>query len=291
MYFATPTGPATFHEGGFTTTYRATGDHLRDHGGRRVRRRDQPLVVLPGRRGRGRWTRSIRRARRARPARSWPWATRSPTARSPHRARTTATPTSWPNDWSRRAGPLGVVNVGINGNKVRTDSTCLGESALNRFERDVLNQPRRPYGDRAGRDQRHRHGRPARHRLRRVPCRHRRRPHRRPPGADQGRAPARGTHPRRHAHAREGQRVRLRHPAQRGDQGCGQPLDQDQRRLRRAWSTSIGPLPIRPTRTPSSLRTTAATTCNEPAGVSAWAIARAAGRTCLGHRRGSHRGP
>ncbi len=32
LCFAAPTGPATFHEDGLTTTYRATGDHARDSG-------------------------------------------------------------------------------------------------------------------------------------------------------------------------------------------------------------------------------------------------------------------
>jgi lysophospholipase L1-like esterase len=37
--------------------------------------------------------------------------------------------------------PLAVLNTGISGNRVLRDSPCLGESALNRFERDVLSQP------------------------------------------------------------------------------------------------------------------------------------------------------
>ena len=36
----------------------------------------------------------------------------------------------------------GVVNAGINGNKVVSDSTCFGERATARFERDALRQPR-----------------------------------------------------------------------------------------------------------------------------------------------------
>lgn len=30
LFFAAASGPATFHEGGLTTTYRAGGNHLRD---------------------------------------------------------------------------------------------------------------------------------------------------------------------------------------------------------------------------------------------------------------------
>ena len=39
LYFAGPTGPATFHEAAFgTVSYRATGDHRYDAGASRVRR-------------------------------------------------------------------------------------------------------------------------------------------------------------------------------------------------------------------------------------------------------------
>jgi lysophospholipase L1-like esterase len=38
--------------------------------------------------------------------------------------------------------PLAVVNAGIGGNRLLRDSHCFGESALHRFERDVLDQPR-----------------------------------------------------------------------------------------------------------------------------------------------------
>jgi lysophospholipase L1-like esterase len=49
--------------------------------------------------------------------------------------------TRWPNDLARRlraAGqPMAVVDEGISGNRVLNDSVCSGQSALNRFARDV----------------------------------------------------------------------------------------------------------------------------------------------------------
>ena len=140
MYFATPTGPATFHEGGFTTTFRATGDHLRDHGAD---------------------------AYAGETSHSWYYLAGVDVAGGPGRSAgqkgsagtvvalgdsitdgaisTPGADNRYPDELAERlvalGRPTGVVNVGINGNKVRTDSTCLGESALNRFDRDVLNQP------------------------------------------------------------------------------------------------------------------------------------------------------
>src|SRR5690606_14961367 len=35
---------------------------------------------------------------------------------------------------------MGVLNAGLSGNRVLNDSTCFGERALDRFERDVLDQ-------------------------------------------------------------------------------------------------------------------------------------------------------
>jgi lysophospholipase L1-like esterase len=53
----------------------------------------------------------------------------------------------WPNYLARRldaalgARAPGVVDEGISGNRVLSDSTCYGVSALSRFERDALSQP------------------------------------------------------------------------------------------------------------------------------------------------------
>lgn len=53
----------------------------------------------------------------------------------------------WPNYLSRRLNAVlgnkapAVVNAGISGNRVLSDSTCYGQSALARFHRDALSQP------------------------------------------------------------------------------------------------------------------------------------------------------
>lgn len=48
----------------------------------------------------------------------------------------------WPNDLSRRlGGTVGVIDAGIEGNRVLNASPCCGPSALSRFTADVLRQP------------------------------------------------------------------------------------------------------------------------------------------------------
>jgi lysophospholipase L1-like esterase len=53
----------------------------------------------------------------------------------------------WPNYLARRLSAIsghrapGIVDEGISGNRVLSDSTCYGVSALSRFERDALSQP------------------------------------------------------------------------------------------------------------------------------------------------------
>ena len=53
----------------------------------------------------------------------------------------------WPNYLARRLDAVpggrapGIVDEGISGNRVLSDSTCYGVSALSRFERDALSQP------------------------------------------------------------------------------------------------------------------------------------------------------
>ncbi|MEV5748522.1 GDSL-type esterase/lipase family protein [Actinoallomurus sp. NPDC052308] len=50
-------------------------------------------------------------------------------------------PTGWPNGSSRGGRPLGVVNAGIGGNRLLSDSPVYGEKGLSRFRRDVLERP------------------------------------------------------------------------------------------------------------------------------------------------------
>ncbi|WP_026212169.1 SGNH/GDSL hydrolase family protein [Longispora albida] len=129
LYFAVPTGPATFHETGLTTTWRAAGDHLFDQGGFTdggshswyflsgvdVSGGSRGTVVAFG----DSITDGV-------------FSTANTDRRYPDRLA------------ARLAGThrrLGVVNAGISGNRVLSDTTCFGESALHRFRRDALDQP------------------------------------------------------------------------------------------------------------------------------------------------------
>jgi lysophospholipase L1-like esterase len=135
LYFATPTGPATFHEGGMTTTYRATGDHRLDHG----------AGAFAGE-----------------TSHSWYYLTGVDVAGGSRRAAGTVvafgdsitdgfgtTPGAdnrYPDELAERlaaAGtPMGVLNAGLNGNMLLTDSLCIaGEKALTRFGHDVVGRP------------------------------------------------------------------------------------------------------------------------------------------------------
>ena len=145
LYFATPTGPATFHEGGFTTTYRAVGEHLRDRDGAAYAGETSHSwyylagVDVAGMGGGGGGSRSGGREDSAGTVVALGDSITDGAISTP------GADNRYPDELAERlveAGrPVGIVNVGINGNKVRTDSTCLGESAVNRFGRDVLSQP------------------------------------------------------------------------------------------------------------------------------------------------------
>jgi lysophospholipase L1-like esterase len=133
LYFATPTGPATHHAFAFSTNYRATGNHLFDPGG-------------------GAFTET---------SDSYYYISRVDVSGPPPIKRglvvafgdsitdgSFSTPNAYktyPDQLAERlvaAGkPLAVVNSGIGGNRLLRDSHCFGDSALHRFQRDVLDQP------------------------------------------------------------------------------------------------------------------------------------------------------
>jgi lysophospholipase L1-like esterase len=135
LYFAEPTGPATFHERGLTTTYRATGDQLLDPHGR---------------------------AFEGDTSHSWYYLTGVDVATEPGRAEgavvafgssgtdgfgsTPGADNRYPDELAERlaaAGrPLGVLNAGISGNMLLTDFPCSGgDRGVARFRPDVLDQP------------------------------------------------------------------------------------------------------------------------------------------------------
>lgn len=133
LYFATPTGPATNHAFAFSTSYRATGNHLFDTSGAAFTETSDSYYYL------------------SRVDVSGP----PPTKRdlvvtfgdsiTDGSFSTPNTYNTYPDELAERliaAGkPLAVLNAGIGGNRLLRDSHCFGDSALHRFQRDVLDQP------------------------------------------------------------------------------------------------------------------------------------------------------
>ncbi|MBE1532911.1 GDSL-type esterase/lipase family protein [Actinomadura algeriensis] len=129
LRFAQGTGPATFHR--FTTqpAYRASGDHLSDAGSEAYTQSTDALYYLAGVEVTG-GTGTV--VAFGDSLIDGVGAARGADARLPDALaeRLAATRT-----------PLGVVNAGIGGNRLRYDSTCSGERATARFRRDVLDRP------------------------------------------------------------------------------------------------------------------------------------------------------
>ncbi len=137
LYFDGPTGPATYHQVSMTTTYRASGDHRADTGPDAFTDKTEPgfgsWYYLEGTEVSG-----------GRPERSAVVAFGESTTDG-----FGATPDGdnrYPDFLAERliaadqARP--VLNAGISANKMLADSACVGDSALSRFDRDVLDQPR-----------------------------------------------------------------------------------------------------------------------------------------------------
>jgi lysophospholipase L1-like esterase len=133
LYFARPTGPATYHTFATATTYRATGDHRFDHGAAAFGETSLAWYYLT-RVGVAGGTTSRRDAVVAFGNSITDGARSSLDADN-----------RYPDELAERlvaAGrPLGVLNTGIGGNKVLDDSPCFGERATARFQRDVLDRP------------------------------------------------------------------------------------------------------------------------------------------------------
>jgi lysophospholipase L1-like esterase len=133
LYLAEATGPATFHELGLTTSYRAPGDQRLDAGGEAFADTSHSWYYLAG----------VDVAGGAgRPAGTVVTFGDSITDGA---ISTPGTDDRYPDQLAERlvaAGShLGVANVGLNGNEVLNDSTCYGERGVTRFRRDVLGQP------------------------------------------------------------------------------------------------------------------------------------------------------
>jgi lysophospholipase L1-like esterase len=133
LHLAPPTGPATFHELGLTTTYRAPGDRRLDSGGEAFTDTSHSWYYLTGIDVTG--------------ATSRPEGTVVTFGDSitDGAISTPGSDNRYPDQLAERlaaAGtPMAVANTGISGNRVLTDSTCYGERGVTRFRRDVLGQP------------------------------------------------------------------------------------------------------------------------------------------------------
>lgn len=133
LYFAAPTGPATFHQQATATTYRATGDHRFDRRATAFTESTTSWYFLAG----------------------VDVADLGPREResvvtlgdsiTDGVASTVDANNRYPDELAERLvaarQPTGVINAGISGNRLLRDSPCFGEDALDRFERDVLGQP------------------------------------------------------------------------------------------------------------------------------------------------------
>ncbi|MFE6920934.1 SGNH/GDSL hydrolase family protein [Nocardia sp. NPDC057663] len=132
LYFARPTGPATQHAQAAATSYRATGDHTAASDAAAFTESSQSWYYLAGidTVGPGR-VRNVTVAF-------------GDSITDGYRSGIDADQ-RYPDHLTRQltAGgrPGAVVNAGISGNRLLTDSTVLGDSALTRFRRDVLGQP------------------------------------------------------------------------------------------------------------------------------------------------------
>jgi lysophospholipase L1-like esterase len=133
LYFATPTGPATFHPFALATTYRASGNHVLDQGGGAFGETSESSFFLSGVEVSGQH-RGDRGAVVAFGDSITDGSFSTPDADN-----------RYPDELAERllaAGrPMGVLNAGIGGNQVLTDAAGFGERATARFQRDALDQP------------------------------------------------------------------------------------------------------------------------------------------------------
>ncbi|SFO94954.1 Lysophospholipase L1 [Amycolatopsis arida] len=132
LYFATPTGPATFHERATATSYRARGDHRFDRSAAAFTETSESWYFLSG-------------VEVVAPGGRDAVATFGDSI-TDGVGSTVDADNRYPDELAERLvaarRPLAVLNAGISGNRVLNDSTCFGEDALSRFHRDVLDEPR-----------------------------------------------------------------------------------------------------------------------------------------------------
>ncbi|MEV4580488.1 SGNH/GDSL hydrolase family protein [Nonomuraea jabiensis] len=125
-----PTGPATFHHFAMATSYRATGDRLADPSAAPFTQHSDSWYYLTGVETTG-GARHRTVVAFGDSLTDGVGSTKGADARYPDRLA----------ERLRAAGrPLSVINAGIGGNRVLTDSPVYGERAVSRFTRDVLDR-------------------------------------------------------------------------------------------------------------------------------------------------------
>ncbi|GAA4629952.1 SGNH/GDSL hydrolase family protein [Actinoallomurus vinaceus] len=134
LYFQGATGPSTFHALAMEMSYRAGGDHLRDPGAGAFTESTASWYYLDGVEVTGR------------PGGRKRAVVAFGDSITDGYGSTAGADARYPDALAERLMAQGrarpVLNAGIAGNKVLNDSTCLGEKATARFQRDALDQPR-----------------------------------------------------------------------------------------------------------------------------------------------------
>lgn len=133
LYLAKPTGPATYHIFANATSYRAGGDHRADVGAGAFTETTHSWYYLAGVDVLG-----------ATPRRDAVAAFGD--SITDGAASTMDANNRYPDELAEllvaQGKPRGVLNAGIGGNRVLSDSPCLGARATTRFQQDALDEPR-----------------------------------------------------------------------------------------------------------------------------------------------------
>lgn len=131
LYLAKPTGPATYHMSAGATTYRADGDHRGDVGADAFTETTHSWYYLAGVDVLGAPRRDVVAA--------------FGDSITDGALSTVDANNRYPDELAElfvaQGETRGVLNAGIGGNRVLTDSPCLGARATTRFPQDVLDEP------------------------------------------------------------------------------------------------------------------------------------------------------
>ncbi|WP_242440566.1 SGNH/GDSL hydrolase family protein [Streptomyces sp. CB02923] len=134
LYLAGPTGPSTFHQSAYVTTYRAAGDHRADIGSAAFTEQSQSWYYLSGVEvagGKGDACRGAVVAFGDSITDGY-----GSTAEAYRRY-----PDVLAERFAATGHPRSVLNQGIGGNRITADSTWAGEKGVARFRHDVLGEP------------------------------------------------------------------------------------------------------------------------------------------------------